>query len=150
VLCHVDLLNASAQDRLFEHLEHRERARVIATTTADLGEMTAMRRFRQDLFYRLNGIHLESPPLRQRREDIPLLVQHWLRFWSASRQIPCPQLSAAALKHLIGHEWPGNVGELQAMVEEICGRMDSGVIHPFHLPSTYRRKTSGTRSLSSW
>jgi two-component system response regulator AtoC len=86
--------------------------RLVAATNRDLGAEVAAGRFRKDLFYRVNGVRVVVPALRERPEDIPLLVEHFSRPLPASRRF-----SAAALSALAAHDWPGNVRELQFAIE---------------------------------
>src|SRR5260370_39157991 len=74
-------------------------------------------RFREDLFYRLNVISIDLPPLRQRREDIPLLVQHFLEKYSEENERPPCRISTEALRPLVSYSWPGNVRELENTIE---------------------------------
>ncbi len=109
------------QEREFEPLgaerSQRVDVRVIAATNRDLRQLVAHGSFQEDLYYRLNVIPLEMPPLRERREDIPVLVEHFLRKHAqrAGKRIDC--LEAGALKVLEAYEWPGNVRELENMIE---------------------------------
>jgi DNA-binding NtrC family response regulator len=92
--------------------------RVIAATHSDLSKMVAEGTFREDLFYRLNVIPVQLPPLRDRREDIPLLVQHFLQKLGAQLVPPrTPTVSQEALRRLMGYAWPGNVRQLENVVE---------------------------------
>jgi two-component system response regulator HydG len=91
--------------------------RIIAATNQDLRRAIAEKRFREDLFYRLNVVPLRIPPLRERREDIPLLTAHFLARYNA-RAGAAKVLSADALQKLADHHWPGNVRELENMVEQ--------------------------------
>jgi DNA-binding NtrC family response regulator len=92
-------------------------ARVIATTNQSLGEMVAEGKFRADLFYRLNVIPLRVPPLRERREDIPALVEHFLRLYAGPRlDAEAPPLPLNLFAPLEQHAWPGNVRELENLV----------------------------------
>lgn len=94
--------------------------RVIAATNQDLAEMVRQRRFRQDLYFRLNVVTLVLPPLRERREDIVLLAEYFLHdFCRKARRKP-PQLSAAARRRLEAHAWPGNVRELRNLMERLA------------------------------
>ncbi|MGB0128949.1 MAG: sigma-54 dependent transcriptional regulator [Rhodocyclaceae bacterium] len=93
-------------------------ARVIAATHRDLDILVAEGRFRHDLLYRLNVLHITVPPLRERREDIPLLVQHLLRR-AAARVAPLPRLTDGALARLAEYRWPGNVRELRNVIERL-------------------------------
>jgi two-component system response regulator PilR (NtrC family) len=91
--------------------------RILAATNVSLKEMTAQGRFREDLFYRLNVIMVELPPLRDRKEDIPLLVQHFLeKFTDEGRKGPLI-LTPAAMDRLMSYDWPGNVRELENVIE---------------------------------
>jgi two-component system response regulator PilR (NtrC family) len=91
--------------------------RIIAATNVDLRQMTKEGRFREDLFYRLNVINVELPPLRDRREDIPLLVQHFLDKFTEESHKAGLNITPAALDRLMAYEWPGNVRELENVIE---------------------------------
>ena len=95
-------------------------ARVIAATNQDLGQMVRDKRFREDLFYRLNVATLDLPPLRERGEDIALLAEHFLKdFCGKARRRP-PKLTAAAKRELAEHPWPGNIRELRNLMERLA------------------------------
>ena len=104
--------------------------RIIAATNVGLREMTALGRFREDLFYRLNVITVQLPPLRERREDIPLLVQHFLdKFTEEGRRGPL-LLTPEAMDRLMSYDWPGNVRELENVIERavvLCPDREIGV-----------------------
>ncbi len=91
--------------------------RVIAATKVDLKQEAAAGRFREDLYYRLNVVRLDIPPLRERREDIPLLFQHFALIASSQYGREIPQLSAERMHSLMVHDWPGNVRELRNLAE---------------------------------
>ena len=96
--------------------------RVIAATNTDLGKLVADGQFREDLFYRLNVIPVELPPLRDRKEDIPLLVQHFLEKFNAESDTPRPlatmlTVSQEAMRRLMSYPWPGNVRQLENAIE---------------------------------
>jgi DNA-binding NtrC family response regulator len=109
------------QDRRFMHLggvqEIQVDVRIIAATNIDLRKEVREGRFREDLFYRLNVICVDLPPLRARREDIPLLAQHFLDFYANENGLSPRKLSGDALRTLIDYEWPGNVRELENAIE---------------------------------
>src|ERR1700716_636558 len=109
------------QDRKFMHLggiqEIQVDVRIIAATNVDLRTMVRDGRFREDLFYRLNVISIDLPPLRPRREDIPLLVQHFLQKYSEENERPRRRISTEALRPLVSYSWPGNVRELENTIE---------------------------------
>ncbi len=109
------------QDRRFMHLggiqEIQVDVRIIAATNIDLRQMVREGRFREDLFYRLNVITIELPPLRQRKEDIPLLVEFFLRKYAEENGRAVPRVAPEALRPLMAYSWPGNVRELENVVE---------------------------------
>jgi Nif-specific regulatory protein len=95
-------------------------ARVLAATNQDLAEMVRQKRFREDLYFRLNVVALEIPPLRERREDIPLLAEHFLGDFCAKARRKVPEFSAAARQRLQNYAWPGNVRELRNLMERLA------------------------------
>ncbi len=109
------------QDRRFMHLggvqEIQVDVRIIAATNIDLRQAVRDGRFREDLFYRLNVITVDLPPLRARREDIPLLANHFLEFYSKENSLAPRKLSNDAMRALVDYEWPGNVRELENVIE---------------------------------
>src|SRR5438270_114093 len=109
------------QDRKFMHLggvqEIQVDVRIIAATNVDLKQLVREGRFREDLFYRLNVISIDLPPLRRRREDIPLLIDFFLAKYTAENSRPVRQISAEALRPLLSYSWPGNVRELENVIE---------------------------------
>lgn len=109
------------QDRKFMHLggvqELQVDVRIIAATNVDLKQAVREGRFREDLFYRLNVITVDLPPLRDRREDIPLLVDFFVKKFAAENARPVRQVSPEAMRPLMDYAWPGNVRELENVVE---------------------------------
>jgi DNA-binding NtrC family response regulator len=109
------------QDRRFMHLggvqEIQVDVRIIAATNIDLRTLVREGRFREDLFYRLNVISIDLPPLRQRREDIPLLVQFFLKKYAEENDRPVRRITPEALRPLMSYSWPGNVRELENVIE---------------------------------
>src|SRR5712675_1601701 len=109
------------QDRRFMHLggiqEIQVDVRIIAATNVDLRTMVRDGRFREDLFYRLNVITIELPPLRQRKEDIPLLVDFFLKKYAEENNRPVRHITPEALRPLMSYSWPGNVRELENVIE---------------------------------
>jgi DNA-binding NtrC family response regulator len=91
--------------------------RIIAATNADLHKLMAEQRFREDLYYRLNVITIQLPPLRRRREDIPLLTQHFLQKYSEENKRRVRDVTPDAMRILMDHSWPGNVRELENTIE---------------------------------
>src|SRR5512134_1735310 len=111
--------------RVGESLPVKVNVRVIAATNQNLVAAVAAKRFREDLFYRLNVVPLRIPPLRERREDVPLLAQHFLERY-AKRSGTRKTLSPEALEKLVAHDWPGNVRELENMIEQAAA-LSTGV-----------------------
>jgi len=109
------------QDRKFMHLggvnEIQVDVRIIAATNVDLRQQVKEGKFREDLFYRLNVITIDLPPLRQRKNDIPLLVQYFAQKFADENGKPPLQLASEALRHLLDYDWPGNVRELENVIE---------------------------------
>jgi two-component system response regulator PilR (NtrC family) len=112
--------------------------RIIAATNRDLGEMIAAGTFREDLFYRIHVIPVRLPPLRERREDIPLLVDHFIRKYSEELGTPPKRITVAALGLLEAYRWPGNVRELENLVERSLALTAGHTIEATDLP-TYLR-----------
>jgi two-component system nitrogen regulation response regulator NtrX len=114
--------------------------RVIAASNRDLSSLIRAGRFREDLFYRLSVIPIEVPPLRARTEDIPLLVDHFVRLFSAENGKRIKTLSGEALAYFVAYDWPGNVRELRNMVERLVIMGPRDVIEADDLPSPLRPK----------
>jgi DNA-binding NtrC family response regulator len=126
-----DLLRV-LQERRFYRLggtqEVEVDVRIIAATNKDLAEEVQAQRFREDLYYRLNVIEIRLPPLRQRREDIPLLAEHFVQHISSALGRDVSGISAAALKVLIAYDWPGNVRELENVIERAIVTCRNGML----------------------
>ncbi len=109
------------QDRKFMHLggvhELQVDVRIIAATNVDLRQHVREGKFREDLFYRLNVITIDLPPLRQRKEDIPLLVEFFLNKYSEENERPARRITPEGLRPLMTYSWPGNVRELENVIE---------------------------------
>ncbi len=108
--------------------------RVITATNRDLAKGIEAKTFREDLFYRLNVIHIAVPPLRERREDIPALFDSFLGSYAERYRIELPRLSSEAMAHLMAYHWPGNVRELRNVAERLAVRAQSLIITPADLP----------------
>jgi transcriptional regulator with GAF, ATPase, and Fis domain len=111
------VLQEGEYERLGEDVTRTVDVRVIAATNQHLGDEVRARRFRQDLFYRLNVFPLELPPLRARKEDIPDLATHTISKVSRKHRLPAPRLTTADLDSLQRYDWPGNIRELQNVIE---------------------------------
>jgi len=113
-------------------------ARIIAATNRDLAEEVRSGRFREDLFYRLNVIQVRMPPLRERREDLPLFLDHFLDRFAAEVGRPRPSVSPEAQRLLLAYDYPGNVRELANVLERAVTLCDAGVVEPSVLPPAVR------------
>jgi transcriptional regulator with PAS, ATPase and Fis domain len=120
------------QEREFERVGEsrtiRVDVRVIAATNASLEDLVSTGGFREDLYYRLNVIPIVLPPLRERRDDIPLLAQFFLRRYSEQYKCVVPDLIPSVMEGLKSHEWPGNVRELENALERLIVLADGGPI----------------------
>jgi two-component system response regulator PilR (NtrC family) len=108
--------------------------RILAATNADIEELIAQKLFRKDLFYRLNVIKIEIPPLRQRKEDIPQLVKHFVEIYARENRKEVEGVSEDVFEILDAHDWPGNVRELENLVERAIVLSRSKVITRASLP----------------
>ncbi len=114
--------------------------RVIAATKADLKELSDQGRFRADLYYRLNVATLPLPPLRERREDIPLLFEHFLLQAAARHERPVPAADPARMGSLLAYDWPGNVRELRNVADRCVLGIEAGVA-PFTAESPAQKRS---------
>jgi transcriptional regulator with PAS, ATPase and Fis domain len=119
--------------------------RVIAATNRVLLTHMAEKTFREDLYYRLNVIHVAIPPLRERKEDIAMLFPHFFRLYSQQYRVPVPTLAEDAAHQLQAYHWPGNVRELRNVAERLMIRTRSGIITSADLP----REISGIYTATS-
>ncbi len=139
-------ISHSTQIKLLRVLQEREFVRVggtktvacdvriIAATNRDLMKGIKSGQFREDLYYRLNVFPIETPPLRRRREDIPLLADHFTRSSAQHLNVPAPRISDEALALLMSYQWPGNIRELQNVVERAVLLSDGKTLEPSQLP----------------
>src|SRR5579871_1375649 len=130
------------QEREFERVgaTHPLRVdiRVVAATNRDLGELVREGRFRADLFHRLNVVALRTPPLRERKEDLAILANHFLRYFGEQCGRPALEFSAEALRCIESYDWPGNVRELQNAMEHAVVLGEGRWVLPSDLPDTVR------------
>ena len=139
------------QEREIDKIGHPKpipvNVRIIAATNRDLRTLIEDGQFREDLFYRLSVVTIELPPLRERRDDIPPLVQHFLKKHCERYHLPVPSVTDEALELLTRYEWPGNVRELENVIEHavVLGRSD--VIRTEDLPSHIRHAKSQISSI---
>lgn len=139
----VDDLDPQTQLKLLRVLQEREferiggtqtirvDIRIVAATKTDLRAAVAAGSFREDLFYRLNVIPVKLPPLRERRDDIPLLIDHFVRMYSNGRQV---KFDPQAMRLLLAYDWPGNVRELENTIEgTLAVAGDADMIYPYYI-----------------
>jgi len=123
--------------------------RIICSTNRDLARAVAEGAFREDLYYRIAVIPLPIPPLRERREDIPYLVGHFLTKIAAEQGIPGKKISAEAMRRLETHPWPGNVRELENLIERTVALEPTDVITTRSLPDAFRDRAGFPASADS-
>jgi two-component system response regulator PilR (NtrC family) len=124
-------------------------ARIIAATNADLEELIGRKAFRQDLFYRLNVIKIELPPLRERKDDIPLLVKHFIEIYSRENKKEIEGITDDVLEILEGYDWPGNVRELENLIERAIVLSKSKLITRNTLPPFLLDRRTGDRDIAA-
>ena len=117
-------------ERVGESRTIRVDVRVIAATNASLEQAVEEGAFREDLYYRLNVIPISLPPLRERRDDIPLLAQFFVKRYADANKCPVPELTPGLLDALKAHDWPGNVRELENTLERLIVFADGGAMKP--------------------
>jgi two-component system C4-dicarboxylate transport response regulator DctD len=117
--------------------------RVVAAAKVDLGDPAQRGEFRDDLYYRLNVVTLSIPPLRERRDDVPLLFSHFIKRAASRFGLDVPQISASISRHLADHDWPGNVRELGHFAERVVLGLDG-----FAVPAQSQPVTDGDGTLS--
>ncbi|MCW9033360.1 MAG: sigma-54 dependent transcriptional regulator [Alphaproteobacteria bacterium] len=119
--------------------------RIIAATNRDLRDQISNKAFREDLFYRLNVVPLELPPLRERTGDIPVLIKGMMKTLAASHGLDAPALAKETQKILQKHKWPGNIRELKNLCERLVILCSGKTIQPQHLPFEFNTTpTTGT------
>ncbi len=149
----VKLLRVLGEDRSFERVGGnapiKVDVRLVAATNKDLAKLVAEGKFRDDLFFRLSVVQVTMPPLRQRKEDIPLLVQAFLKQFAEENGKPVPEMSPEAMEALLRYDWPGNVRKLRNVIEN-CVVMTSGPkIGLRNIPVEVREATTGGGALAS-
>ncbi len=148
-------MNPNLQSKLLRVLQERQferiggvkpikvDIRIISATHQDLKKAVLKKRFREDLYYRLNVIPIEIPPLRERRSDIPLLVHHFIHHFSRSKRKKVTGISDEAMERLMEYDWPGNVRELENMIERMVILTNNEVIDVSDLPERVLPVSSG-------
>ena len=144
----VKLLRVISEERAFERVGGnqtlRADVRLIAATNKNLEKMVAEGKFRDDLFFRLNVVHLTMPPLRERKEDVPLLVRSFLRHFCKVNEKPLLELTADAMNALLTYNWPGNVRELRTAIEHGVVMARGTKLTVRDLPTNVRAATGAT------
>lgn len=120
--------------------------RVVAATSRELNQMVDQGRFRADLYYRLNVIHLHLPPLRERREGIPLLINYFLEEFSKSLERPVPVVEPDVMKFLVHHHWPGNVRQLKNCLESMFVLSDGATLRMTDIPESAKAHPRQSRT----
>ncbi len=149
----IDSLDINMQGKLLRVIQEKEFERLgstkvieidvkfIAASNKDLEELISKGEFRQDLFYRLNVFPVKLPPLRERRDDIPLLLDHFLKMHSRDRNLQAKSFSQDAIKILMKYDWPGNIRELENLVERLSTLCKKPIIHLKDIPMFTMTKT---------
>jgi two-component system, NtrC family, response regulator AtoC len=149
----VKLLRVLGEDRAFERLGGntpiKVDVRILAATNKDLAKLVAEGKFREDLFFRLSVVKITTPPLRQRKEDIPPLVNAFLKQFAEENNRPVPEITPEAMEALLRYDWPGNVRQLRNIIEG-CVVMTAGPkIGLRNIPVEIREASDGGGALSS-
>ncbi len=151
----VDNLHYRLQNRLLNFLETKRMnsigkykkldVRVVVSTKGNMEELVKRGDFREDLYFRLNTISLCIPPLRDRKEDISLLSEYFLKKYLATNQLPeqIPLLAPDTLKSLMNYNWPGNIDELKEVIHRIAYSYEGSVVYPEQLPMYIKKQLKG-------
>jgi DNA-binding NtrC family response regulator len=141
------------QDHQFERIGGQKtlkvNIRVIAATNRDLKELVHSGKFREDLYYRLNVIPIRIPPLRERRSDIPILVNHFTQEFGRKKKKPACRVSPEAMRLLIDYDWPGNVRELENLIERMVILSEGEVLDVQDLPEHFNHNPQETIRLNA-
>ena len=133
------VLQEKEYDPLGSSKPEKANVRIITATNKNLSKYVEEGKFRKDFFYRINVIKIEAPPLRDRREDIPLLINHFIGKFSQLYENNIAGISPVALKILIEYDFPGNVRELENIIERAFVLSPGGIIKPEHLPDNLQQ-----------
>jgi len=132
-----------------ERAHSRVNVRLITATNRDLPQQITGGAFREDLYFRLNVIRISIPPLRERVEDIPLLVDYFLTSYSEQHRVAKPEISSAAMDALVAHHWPGNIRELKNVIERVVLRTEGHDVGASDLPRDIFKPALSTASASN-
>jgi DNA-binding NtrC family response regulator len=139
------VLQEKVIEKVGDHAPIPVNVRIITATNKDLHRLMALGRFREDLYYRIGVIPIHLPPLRERREDIPLLVKAFIDRARRQTRKPLTGVSGEAMDLLTRHDWPGNVRELINVIEYAFVLCLEGEIGPEHLPATFHPRPAPPR-----
>jgi DNA-binding NtrC family response regulator len=154
-------MSLTAQAKILHVLERREVCRIgatratkldlrfVAATNQDLETMTAQGTFRKDLFFRLSVAQIHLPALRERKEDLPMLLKHYCQEFNPTPGLRSVEFSDECLRVLLKYDWPGNIRELKNLAESLCIAAIPSPIEPEHLPARFRaiaREINGARA----
>jgi DNA-binding NtrC family response regulator len=149
----VKLLRVLGEERSFERVggstSIKVDVRLVAATNRDLAKMVSEGKFREDLYFRLSVVPITLPPLRARKEDLPLLVQSFLKTLSSENGKPLRELSAEAMQAVLRHDWPGNVRELRTAMEHGVVMANGPKITLRDLPAALRSNGNGVAVVSA-
>ena len=123
--------------------------RVITATNKDLKALVDRGAFREDLFYRLKVVPIRLPALRERKDDIPLLVRHFIDKFNREMSMEVRHISPAAMELLMEYEYPGNIRELEHIIEHAFVRCQGNTVSPEHLPKDLQAKAAVERVLNA-
>jgi two-component system response regulator HydG len=143
------VLEGKVIERVGDHRPIPVDVRIISATNKDLRDLVDKGLFREDLFFRINVIPVHLPPLRERREDIPLLAEAFFRRIKLKSGKPIQGISKETMEVLMGYDWPGNVRELRSVFEYAFVTCPENLIQPHHLPSGFYQGFQGSRMITS-
>ena len=151
-------LSPSAQAKILRAIENKEiyrlggkqavpiNVRFIAATNQNLENLVADDKFRKDLFFRLNVARVHLPPLRERKEDLPFLLDHFIKDLNRRSALSVRRLTQDTLEHLVAYDWPGNVRELKNLLETVFVDLSSSEITPENLPPQFRMRCEQSKA----
>ena len=135
-------------ERVGSHTPRKVDIRIIAATNRNLELAVEQEKFRKDLYYRLNVLVIPLPPLRERKQDIPSLCDHFLAYFCKQNNMERKRIHPDVLKLLIAHDWPGNVRELENTIERAVVMCDTEMVTMTHLPPNLEEASAAAPSLS--
>jgi transcriptional regulator with PAS, ATPase and Fis domain len=121
--------------------------RIITATNRNLAHLVETGQFREDLYYRINVVPIHLPPLRERREDIPVLIDYFLKEFARKHRIPLKTLSLSSLRFLIQYPWPGNIRQLRNVIERLVVTVKEHSIQPDQLPEEIRTSVNPGKTM---